>query len=355
MSSTSDKSTSPQQSFFSAQTLVIAGLVWAVLALLFFLLFSVPDASGEKPLWYVIGTYIFECGALLAAALLCLRNWRSPQIVSGRNVWLGIGLGVLSYFIGNLLFGCWELVWGLDPDVSLGDVFYIISYLLLAWGMILAVISRRLNLELWQWAVLLGIAAGGIALAVWVATPATEPALKPATPLVAPVSEKAKSPSDAKTGTKAPTVKPATTKQAATAKPGQKQPVAAQPAEEEEEETTAPGWVLGIDKFLEPYAYPVNLFYIVGDVFLLIIATALLLAFWGGRFSNSWRMIAAAAFSLYIADMWFKYAETRFQGEYQSGGLLEVFFVFMGVLFGMGAVLEYDISTRSRQTRRKRG
>lgn len=352
MSSTSEKSTSPQQSFLSAQTLVITGLVWAVLALLFFLLFSVPDASGEKPIWYVIGTYIFECGSLLAAALLCLRNWRSPQIVSGRNVWLGIGLGVLSYLIGNLLFGCWELVWGLDPDVSLGDVFYIISYFLLAWGMILAVISRRLNLELWQWAVLAGIAASGIALAVWVASPQPTPA-KPTSAIVTPIRDQTKPAQQAKTPAKAPSVKP-TTKQPATAKPAQKEPVAAQSAEEEEE-ITAPAWVLGIDKFLEPYAYPVNLFYIVGDVFLLIIATALLLAFWGGRFSNSWRMIAAAAFSLYIADMWFKYAETRIQGEYQSGSLLEVFFVFMGVLFGIGAVLEYDISTRSRQTRRKRG
>ncbi|HEY9808939.1 MAG TPA: hypothetical protein V6D13_06315 [Halomicronema sp.] len=351
MSSTSEKSTSPQQSFLSAQTLVIAGLVWAVMALLFFLLFSVPDASGEKPMWYVIGTYIFECGSLLAAALLCFRNWRSPQIVSGRNVWLGIGLGVFSYFIGNLLFGCWELVWGLDPDVSLGDVFYIISYFLLAWGMILAVISRRLNLELWQWAVLAGIAAGGITLAVWVASPQATPTKAPSA-MVTPVQDKTKPAQEAKTPAKAPTVKPAT-KQPSTAKPAQKEPVKAESAEEEE--ITAPAWVLGIDKFLEPYAYPVNLFYIVGDVFLLIIATALLLAFWGGRFSNSWRMIAAAAFSLYIADMWFKYAETRIQGEYQSGSLLEVFFVFMGVLFGIGAVLEYDISTRSRQTRRKRG
>jgi hypothetical protein len=38
-------------------------------------------------------------------------------------------------------------------------------------------------------------------------------------------------------------------------------------------------------------------------VALLIIATTMLLAFWGGKVSLSWRMIAAAAFSLYIADM----------------------------------------------------
>ncbi len=67
-----------------------------------------------------------------------------------------------------------------------------------------------------------------------------------------------------------------------------------------------------------------NNFYIIADVFLLIIATALLLAFWGGRFSQSWRMIAAATFSLYIADMYFKWIDTRVV-DYESGGLLEVF------------------------------
>lgn len=320
----------------------MAGIVWAVLSLLFFLLFSVPAKGEDLPFWYVIGTYVFELGAQLAAALLCLRNWRSPQIVSGRNVWLGIGLGVLSYLIGNLLFGCWEVVWGLDPDVSLGDVFYIAAYFLLAWGMILAVISRRLNLEIWQWAVLAAIAAGGIALAVWVATPANK--LTPAAINPAATEQVATSVAPTAKAPKAPAIKP-------TAKPADKTPAITE--DEAEEETAAPAWVQALDKQLEPFAYPVNLFYIIGDVFLLIIATALLLAFWGGRFSNSWRMIAAATFSLYIADMWFKYAETRIQGEYQSGSLLEVFFVFMGVLFGIGAVLEHDISTRTRRPGRK--
>lgn len=349
MSSTSDKSSTPQ-SFLSAQTLVIAGIAWGVMALLYFLLFSVPDsASGEKPLWYVIGTYIFECGAFLAAALACLRNWQSPQIVSGRNVWLGIGLGMLSFFVGNLLFGCWELVWGLDPDVSLGDLFYMFTYLLLGWGMILAVISRRLNLEVWQWGALAAIATASIALAVWVATPPEQPADKAISPsaLEKAVSSK---PAPAKPAAKAPAVKPSP-KPAAVKAPAQK-PAAQEPAKSEE--SKAPGWVVTLTEQLEPFAKMVNLFYIVGDVFLLIIATALLLAFWGGKFSNSWRMIAAATFSLYIADMWFKYA-TRLQGEYQSGGLLEVFNVFSAVLFGIGAVLEYDISTRSRRPGRKRG
>ncbi|NET54053.1 MAG: hypothetical protein F6K09_37170, partial [Merismopedia sp. SIO2A8] len=84
-----------------------------------------------------------------------------------------------------------------------------------------------------------------------------------------------------------------------------------------------------------------------------IIASALLLAFWGGRFSQSWRMIAAATFSLYIGDMWFKYAEAR-AVEYESGGLLEVSFVFSGVLFAIGAALEYEVSSRSRRGSRRR-
>ena len=126
------------------------------------------------------------------------------------------------------------------------------------------------------------------------------------------------------------------------------------PAEEEAAESKAPPWVMALDKQLSPYKNAINLFYIVGDVFLLIIATALLLAFWGGRFSQSWRMIAAATFSLYIADMYFKWRDTQAEGSYQSGSLLEVFFVFSGILFGIGAILEHDISTRSRQSRRTR-
>ncbi|NES69490.1 MAG: hypothetical protein F6K24_31835 [Okeania sp. SIO2D1] len=315
MSSTSEKSsTSLTKSLFSAQTIVITGLIWGVLALLFFLLFSVPLPGEELPFWYSVGTYIFELGAYLLASIVCLRNWQSPQMVSGRNVWMGIGLGLLFYFIAGVVFGCWELLWELDPDVSLADIFYVFSYLFIGWGMTLAVTSKRLNLEFWQWAVLAVVAVAGIALAIWVADPSLFGLLSsPDTSVLEEIEEI-----------------------------------------EEVSASLAPNWVLSIDQKLEPFAYSINLFYIIADVFLLIIATALLLAFWGGRFSQSWRMIAAATFSLYIADMYFKWSDSRVEGDYESGGLLEVFFVFTAILFGIGAVLEYDISTRSRQSRRSR-
>jgi hypothetical protein len=113
-----------------------------------------------------------------------------------------------------------------------------------------------------------------------------------------------------------------------------------------------PGWVLGTENLLNKFSRVFDLFYIIGDVILLIIATTLLLAFWGGKFSQSWKMLAAATIALYIADMWFKYAATLPQ-EYESGGLLEVFFVFSAVLFGIGAALEYDVSS-SRPARGRR-
>jgi hypothetical protein len=359
MSNISDKSSNPKP-LFSVKTIVIAGIIWAVLALLFFLLFSFTPPGVERPKWYVIGTYIFEQVAYLSAAILCFRNWRSPQIVSGRQVWLGIGLGMLLYFLGNLLFGLWELVWQLDPEVSLGDLFFTGAYICLVWGMIQAVISRRLNLEKWQWGIVGAIAAIGIALAYWVTNQAVPPAQAATLPfgnrieIVAQASPAPTAAPPVAKPTAQPTAQPTPTTVAPVASP---KPVTPPPATPEAtEESTAPDWILAIDERLKPFAGPISLFYVVADVVLLIIATMLLLAFWGGRFSQSWRMIAAAALCLYIADMWFKWSEKQI--DYQSGFVLEVFWVFSGVLFAIGAALEYDTSTSSRSRRggaRKRG
>jgi hypothetical protein len=271
-------------------------------------------------------------------------------MVSGRNVWLGIGLGMLFYFIANVLFGIWELYFELDPDVSPADAFYLGSYVVLIGGMVLAVTSKRLNLEIWQWGLLAGIAAFGIAVAIWVAAPDSWRAqLGMGTPATQEVVT-GSAPATAAKG-KAPALDNSSKLQAKGAAATDAESLA---AEEAAAEIKAPAWVMALDKQLSPYKNAINLFYIVGDVFLLIIATALLLAFWGGRFSQSWRMIAAATFSLYIADMYFKWRDTQAEGTYQSGSLLEVFFVFSAILFGIGAILEHDISTRSRQSRRSR-
>lgn len=323
----------------SVQTIVLAAIAWAVLALLFFLLFSVSPTGEGRPSWYGVMTYILESVAFLVAGLLCFRNWRSSQIVSGRTVWLAIGLGMISYFIGNLILGYWELGLGKSPEVSPGDFFYILTYLFLGWGMLQAVLSRRLNLTPVQWSILAAITIVGIAIAAFFAPVGSEIS---SLPLTAPQEYQqeyqiaaASSPTDTVAPIAAP---PAATETAAT--------------ETAAENPEAPAWAIAMEAQLAPYASIVSWLYIIGDVILVVMATMLLLAFWGGRFSLSWRCIAAAALCFYIADTWFIYA-VNYIPDYQTGALPEVFWVFSGCLFAIGAALEYDLSTR-RQTRRRR-
>ncbi|MBW4442292.1 MAG: hypothetical protein KME10_13855 [Plectolyngbya sp. WJT66-NPBG17] len=344
MSSSASKS---QSKSVSVQAIVFAEILWAVAALLFFLLFSVADPGQSRPDWYSYGTSVFEIVAYFSAGILCFRNWSSPQIVSGRRVWLGIGLGMLCYSIGGVLFTFWETYLGREADVSPGDFFYIPTYLFLAWGMIMAFADRRLNLDLWQWFTVGTIAAVSLAFATWLTlAPDSAPSAlfgEPAIAQTVPVKPTPKA-------IISPTVKPSpVVAPSATPKPAAIEE--AKPVEEKKD--TAPEWVIAIENTLAPLKPFLDYFYVLADVFILIIATTLLLAFWGGRFSQSWRMIAAAAFSLYIADMWFKYATTRLE-NYQSGGLVEIFWVFSGVLFGIGAALEYDLSRSRRSNSRRR-
>ncbi|WP_242059824.1 hypothetical protein [Oscillatoria sp. FACHB-1407] len=343
------KKTSSLESFLSVQTLVLVASAWAIFALLFFLLFSVPLPGQERPEWYGITTYILENLAFLGASILCFRNWRSPQIVSGRTVWLLIGLGMLSYFVGNLVLGYWELGLGKEPDVTPGDFFFLLTYVLLGWGMLLAVLSRQLTLTPPQWVIVFGILIGSVALAYFLV-------LKPSQ---ASLAESVTLPSlEQPAFAQAPPADPPASPQVAPAAPpvAPEAPVEAAPAEvaPAEEPSTAPGWAIAIEEFLAPFASVVLLFYLVGDISLVVMATTLLLAFWGGRFSLSWRFIAAAALCFYIADLWFFYAVYNIE-DYQTGALPEVFFIFSACLFAIGAALEYDLSTRSRRTSRRRG
>jgi hypothetical protein len=318
------------------QTIVLLAFAWGIIALLFFLLFSVAPPGQERPEWYGITTYVLEEVAFLGAGILCFRNWRSPQIVSGRTVWLLLGLGVTLYFIGNLFFGYWELGLHIEPDISPGDFFFIPAYICLGWGMLLAVISRQLNLTPIQWAIVVGIALAGIVLAYVLAyqpehsDSATAPAVEQVSP--SPLAAAPTAPGAA------PSIAPAAS------------PTPEPPAEEP---VNAPAWAVSLENFLAPFAGVVSTLYIVGDIILVVMATMLLLAFWGGRFSLSWRFIAAAAFSYYIADMWFNYA-TSYIPDYQTGSLPEVCWIFSGCLFAIGAALEYDLSTRSRRSSRRR-
>ncbi|MGF1516522.1 MAG: hypothetical protein ACFCVB_01770 [Nodosilinea sp.] len=320
----------------STPLLVGACIAWGVVTLLFFLLFTAPGEDGAQPDWFLTGINLLEIGAFFLASLLCFRNWRSSQIVSGRNVWFWIGLGLLFYSVGTVLFFIWGTVWGLDPAVSLGDFFYIFSYIFLAAGMFKAVLPRRLNLELPQWMMVVGIGLGGVLLAIFVNIAAAE-----AMPV--PLGQV---PAMHHLAQAAPEVIPAP---ALESDPAEAPAAALDP---DEEAITAPPLILQLDRMLEPLVDAVGLLYLIGDIVLLVIAGTLLVAFWGGRYSQSWKLIAIAAFCLYIADMFFAYAVNT--GTYIEGSLWEVFWTFSAVFFGLGAVVEHAVSVNSRRSSRRR-
>lgn len=331
------KSSTPTSARDSSTPLLVgACIAWGVATLLFFLLFTAPGEDGAQPDWFLTGINLLEIGAFFFAALLCFRNWRSSQIVSGRNVWFWIGLGLLFYAMGTVLFFIWGTVWGLDPAVSLGDFFYIFSYIFLAAGMFKAVLPRRLNLELPQWMMVVGIGLGGVLLAIFVNIAAAEAIAVPLGQVPA-MHHLAQAPPD---------VAPAPALEAA--------PAEAPALEVEEEASSAPPLILQIDGMLEPLVDAVGLLYLIGDIVLLVIAGTLLVAFWGGRYSQSWKLIAIAAFCLYIADMFFAYAINT--DTYVEGSLWEVFWTFSAIFFGLGAVVEHAVSVNSRRSpRRRRG
>jgi hypothetical protein len=330
---------STNSSSSSTPILVGAGIAWGVVALLFFLLFSAPGEDGTQPDWFLLGINFLETGAFFLAAILCFRNWSSSQIMSGRGVWLWIGLGLLSYAFGNVLFFLWGNVWGLDPAVSLGDFFYILSYIFLAAGMFKAVLPRRLNMEPPQWLIVAGIGLAGILLALFVNIGASE-AMQP--PMVQPPAVHALEfqIAEASPPITEPAVEPV--------------PTDAVELDDAVASASAPAWVVQLDQLLGPLESIVGILYIIGDVVLLIIAGTLLVAFWGGRFSQPWKLLAVAAICLYIADIFFAYTVNT--GSYVEGSLWEVFWTFSAVFFGLGAVVEYGISVNSRRNpRRRRG
>ena len=328
----SKSSTPSSTGTLSTPLLVGACIAWGVVTLLFFLLLSSPGADSSQPGWFLVGINLLEIGAFFLASVLCFRNWRSTQIVSGRNVWFWIGLGLLFYTVGNILFFIWGTIWGLDPSVSLGDFFYIFSYIFLATGMFKAVLPRRLNLELPQWLIVIGIGLGGVLLAIFVNLAAAEAAPVPGA--ATPIAYLAQAPAPVAAPPAAPAVEAIT--------------------EVVVETSSAPGWVSQFDQILTPLADVVGLLYLIGDIVLLVIAGTLLVAFWGGRYSQSWKLIAIAAFCLYIADMFFAYAVNT--DTYIEGSLWEVFWTFSAVFFGLGAVIEHAVSVNSRRSiRRRRG
>ncbi|WP_310419631.1 hypothetical protein [Chamaesiphon sp. OTE_8_metabat_110] len=306
------------------------GLVWSAIALILYLNFSVVEPATARPSWFVLSTISLEEIALIISGWLCWRNWQSEYIAGGKAVWLLFAIAIASFFVGNLWFVLWEVAWKLNPAASAGNPFFVLFYLILIAGVRLAILDRDVRLVPQQWTIVAGVVAVGLTLGCWLTT-------------IPARAERILLPPIAVVGTQPQGTSIVTQVIPSPAVPQSPVPAPARP----------PEWVLAIDRSMRPLVSTFNLFYVLCDLVLLTLAVILLLGFWGGQLGLPWRMAAQAVLCFYIADTWFAYANDRVQG-YESGFIMEVFWIFGIVQFGIAAALEFDNSIRARRLARRR-
>ena len=318
------------QTWLTGEYVLYWGLIWAIISSILYLTYSVVDPQTTRPGWFILTTTGLEQVGLLISGCLCLRNWRSSSI-SGGTVWLLFAIAMFAFFGGNMWFCLWEMLWGLDPAASAGNLFFVLFYLILIAGMRLAILDRNVQLARQQWIVVAGVAAIGLTMGCWLTTLSARAVRVPPQSGAMTIAQAASS-RGTMVKTNAPTIPPKC-KVASSKLP--------------------PDWVLAIDRSMQPLVSTFNLFYVLCDLVLLTFAAILFLGFWGGQLGLPWRMTAQAVLCFYIADTWFAYANNQVQG-YESGSIMEVFWIFGIVQFGVAAALEFDNSIRARRLARRR-
>ncbi len=277
---------------------------WAVVSAVGFGLYSTVRPE-IRPDWFPVVVSLLKLGAFLMAAALCWRNAQDRLILSGRSVWQAIAVGMTCYALGDITVMLWRSVWGITAAVSLGDVFYGASYLFLAIGLSQAVLPRQTRLKLAQSVSIAAAGVIGIVLACWLNFYAPSLGAPQAETAALGVESVRVGRKDAAIGAIAPT------------------------------ENRAPAVVQLIDQRLSRISDKIGLLYVVGDCVVVVMALALLMAFWGGTYSAAWKPIALAGLCLYVADMFFIYDLGR--GVYTQGSPWEFFWILSALLFGLGA------------------
>jgi hypothetical protein len=311
---TSTPSRSSGNNFWRKDNAILLAFLWTGFSLIVYLFLSGPIAGVERPLWYrALTGYICQDVPLLVGGVLCLRNALARKIPSGTIVWWLMGIAILSYLLGNIFFTSWELVWGLNSTGCLGDPFFVFFYVLMSMAMVLLIARKGIWLKFYQWAIVAIISSVAVYMLVTIipAPTASEPV--PQTTAATAVAETA-------------------------------------PAEDEPDLSKVPSWVAASDRFLKPYGKNLNLFYVWSDIGLLAMSLVMLLGFWGGKLSTAWQVTAQGLACFYVADMWYAYAGNNIDG-YQSGFMLEMFWVFGSVQFAVAAAIEFDYMWRQHKNK----
>lgn len=284
-----------------------------------------PEAT-----WYVVAIFILEECCFFLAGLLCFRNWRYPSIISDRKIWLILGLGLVAQGIANVIFNYWDLVLGRDANVSLGDIFYVISYVLMVCALFFAVRFRGTSISFSQWLVVgfVGFIAIGLALATNTSSEEETYIFPQNTSQQVIVLDNVIETNYYET------------------------PKMDFISDEDtlNQDDNAPKWVIATERTLEPIIDVLNTSYVVADVLMLIMASMLLVTFWGGKFSQTWLATSFAALSFYIADIWYAYVANS-TGEAATGFLIDSMWTISAIFFAISAAYEYDLSFKLKQRR----
>lgn len=318
-------------------------IAWGLLSLVLFGVFGGP-VSGDRAAWFPVLVSLLKVGAFSISAVLCWRNARNSDILSGRTVWQAIAAGMAFYALGDITVMLWRSLWGITSAVSLGDVFHGASYVFLAIGFFQAVLPRQINLS-WQQS--LGIAAVGVmgvVLACWLNFYAPGLAVAEGSPQLLLEGDQA---TLQRPPLSAESVGPPVGALGVTGRV-----VAVGAVTPATADRQIPALVQLIDSRLSLITDKVGLLYVAGDCLLIVMAAALLVAFWGGTFSEAWKLIALAALCLYVADMFLVYSVGH--DLYRPGAPWELFWILSALFFALGAEVEYGISKKMQQRRSRK-
>ena len=174
---TTDKLT--RQTWFTSESVIYWGIIWATISMALYLNFSVVDPNTNRPIWFILVTTGLEEIGLIISGCWCLRNYWSEYISGSRVVWLLFAIAMFAFFVGNLWFCLWELVWKLDPAASAGNPVFVLFYLILIAAMRLAILDRDVQLVRQQWIVVTSVAAVGSIVGCWLTTLSARAAVQP--------------------------------------------------------------------------------------------------------------------------------------------------------------------------------
>jgi hypothetical protein len=288
--------------FWKKDNVIIYSVIWAVISIFTYAAFSGPMGGVERPSWYrFLTAYPLQMVPVFISSLLCLHNGLNKAATSKERPWTIIGIALMCFFTGNILFSSWELLWHLNPTGCLGDPFFVVFYVLLLVAIAMVIWQRKIRPNRWQLLVIAMIAAYSISLANVVLEPGSEPVL----PL----------PEVKEQGVSLP-VKPVVI-------------------------NTAPNWVQVADQTIKPYGKNLNIFYVWCDVCLFCLSVIVLFDCWGSRSAKSWQFTSQGVFFIYAADTWYAYAGNHIL-DYQAGFTIEVCWILGMLQFGVAAAIEFE-------------